>query len=217
MINKFKKSDLILWDWDGTIVDSFPVIYAAHNHVREVFNLKLWTLSEFEEIAHASTADSYPSLYGDQAEEAIQILYKYYIEHHLEQTEFIEGAQEVLEMVQTYDIPMLLVSNKRDDLLHKEVSHFGCENYFQSIVGAGKAQKDKPNSAPVLLAVKVAQMNLKKIKQAFFIGDSQTDIDCAQKLPFETISCLIGDRQTNGENLRFKNMSTFSEMFAPLQ
>ena len=53
MENTLKRPDLIIWDWDGTLVDSLPLIFMAHNHVREMMSLPLWTREEFQKLTES--------------------------------------------------------------------------------------------------------------------------------------------------------------------
>ena len=209
MENTLKRPDLIIWDWDGTLVDSLPLIFMAHNHVREMMSLPLWTREEFQIIAHNSTRDAYRAEYGARADEAIVTLYEYIQEHHLNQFRFIVGAKDVVKACKALNVPMIIVSNKRHHFLLKEVSFSGLEKNFISIVGAGEAAHDKPHADHVRLALNQADIDINSISTAWFIGDSQADIDCAKAAPIMCQSILIGSANAQGYDVRYRDLDMF--------
>ncbi len=83
--------------------------------------------------------------------------------------------------------------------------------YFKSIVGAGEAASDKPSSKPVDMAIERASILPNEINRVWFIGDSQTDIDCAKNLSSKTHSIIIGDQKTVKEDVRFKSLSKLND------
>lgn len=84
MINKYKA---VIFDWDGTIVDTCGLILDAHNHVRKYYDEPLWTMEDFMGRASQSAREYYPTVYGDKADEAQEILYEYIEKKHLEYLE----------------------------------------------------------------------------------------------------------------------------------
>jgi phosphoglycolate phosphatase len=164
--------------------------------------LPLWSNEELGEILLHSARDFYKVEFGDKAEMALGIFYSYIKENHLNDTTLIDGAEEVIKQIKNIDVPMILVSNKKHQVLLDEVNHFGFKNYFQSVVGADKASRDKPHADPVLHAIELADIKLATISSAVFIGDTQTDVDCAKSLPFDVHSCIIGDMATIGHDTK---------------
>ena len=60
----------ILFDWDGTLVDNWPVIHAALNETLISFGHRPWTLAETMERVSRSQRDSFPLIFGDRWEAA---------------------------------------------------------------------------------------------------------------------------------------------------
>lgn len=165
----------VFFDWDGTLVDSLGLLVDAHNSVREAFGHPLWTREEFFGSITRSTRELYPILYGDRADEGQEILYKFVKEKHLDYLKIMPGAKDVLDMLQAMDIPMGVVSNKRNDVLVSEVLALGWEHYFGVYIGAGVAEKDKPSAAPLLYAVDKHPANI-VLKEIIYVGDTETDL-----------------------------------------
>ena len=169
----------IFFDWDGTLADSLPMLFKAHNHVREQFALPLWTREEYAAHMLHSTRELYPRIYAGRAQEGIDLLYRYITENHLQQLTLIEGAESVLQLLQERGVPMGLVSNKRNDVLRREVEHLGWEKYFDVYIGAGVAEKDKPSGAPLLYALGLHPRGL-NIDHILYVGDTESDLACAE-------------------------------------
>jgi phosphoglycolate phosphatase len=162
----------VIFDWDGTLVDTCDLVLDAHNHVRKHYGHAEWSMDDFLGQASKSAREYYPEVYGDKADEAQVILYEYVEKHHLNYLEPMNQAQEILE---TIDLPMALVSNKRHKFLHIEVEVMGWAHHFKSMIGAGHAEKDKPSPIPLLLAISEIDTRLKP-SDILYVGDTETDI-----------------------------------------
>lgn len=180
-----------IFDWDGTMVDTCGLILNAHNHVRQHFDMPTWTMDDFLGRASQSAREYYPQVYGDDAEEAQRVLYDYVEEHHLNHLQPIDGALQALDQLKTAGVQLGVVSNKRHHTLLKEIDYLGWGAYFDGVVGAGHADKDKPSEVPLLLAMEYIDKTL-AISDVLYFGDTETDLLCAQNagvdivfLPFE--------------------------------
>ncbi len=166
----------IIFDWDGTLVDTCGLILDAHNHVREAMGHKKWTSEEFTGQASKSAREYYPLMYKERVDEAMNILKQYVRDNHLKSLEPMEYAREALNAIQ---LPMAIVSNKTHEFLQVEIDHLGWRDYFQSAIGAGHAEKDKPHPAPLLMALGQMQDDLTP-QDILYIGDTETDLMTAQ-------------------------------------
>src|SRR5690606_36635590 len=110
--------------------------------------------------------------------EAQAMLFAYIKEHHLKHVTVMDGAVELLDMISEMDIPMAVISNKRDEILRREVETFGWQKYFGVYMGAGVAIKDKPSAAPIFHAL--AHHSAKPVlEQLIYVGDTETDLKAA--------------------------------------
>lgn len=168
----------VFFDWDGTLVDSLPMLHKAHNFVRESFGVPLWSREEYTKHMLHSTRELYPTIYGERAQEGIDLLYGYITDNHLQQLSLIDGAESVLQLLQERGVPMGLVSNKRNDVLVREVEHLGWQKYFDVYMGAGVAKKDKPSGEPLIHALGLHPHGL-TIDNILYVGDTESDLSCA--------------------------------------
>lgn len=165
----------VFFDWDGTLVDSLGILIDAHNHVRGAHGLPLWTEEDFFGAVTYSSRELYPKIYGDKSDDAQAMLYAYIKEHHLNYLTEMEGAKEILDMLASMQVPMAVISNKRNDILVREVEALGWQDYFGVYMGAGIAEQDKPSGAPILHAL-AAHPAKPSLESLLYVGDTETDL-----------------------------------------
>lgn len=182
----------ILFDWDGTLVNTLPGLRIAHNYVRTSYGFDDWTEAEFRANLRHSARELYPRIYKENAPEAIERLYDFVKKNHLTTLEVIEGAEDVLQALRTTGIPSALISNKRHDVLMREVEHLGWTSYFGACVGAGQAARDKPEADPVVLAMQRAGFVIDP-GETWYVGDTITDLQVAQAYGCKAVLLLDGE------------------------
>lgn len=169
--------EAVIFDWDNTLVDSWPVIHDALNHTFRTFGLAEWSFEETRRKVRKSMRDSFPSLFGDDWERAGEVFYERYDEIHADRIEPAPGAETVLRALDARGTYLAVVSNKKGDYLRKEAAHLGWSGYFRSIVGALDAPHDKPAVDPVDLALRDAA--IAPGPAVWFVGDADIDLECA--------------------------------------
>lgn len=168
----------IIFDWDHTLVNTWPAITQALNAARGAFGLSLWSVEEARNTATRSMRDSFPEWFGDNWERARDIFYAKYHDVHAELLQPMPGAARLLDGLCKKNIPLLIVSTKRGDLLRAEIAAMGWGGYFRAVAGAGDAEKDKPNRAPVDMVLTQIGMKADDV-DVWFVGDSEADTNCA--------------------------------------
>jgi phosphoglycolate phosphatase len=165
----------VFFDWDGTLVDSLGILITAHNYVREAHGLPLWSEEEFFGAVTYSSRELYPQIYGDKSDAAQAMLYEFIHKNHLNYLKTMEGSEELLDMLMQMGIPMAVISNKRNDILVREVEALGWQRYFEVYIGAGVAEKDKPSAAPLLYALNHHPAK-PALEDLIYVGDTETDL-----------------------------------------
>lgn len=172
------KPQAVLFDWDNTLVDSWPIIHDALNTTFRAFGLRPWTLSETRQKVRHSMRDNFPKLFGDRWEVAGEVFYKHYGAIHAKKLEPTNGAEEMLHGLSVAGIYLGIVSNKKGDFLRTEAAHLGWDRYFGGIVGANDAKNDKPAADPVGLAL--AGSGIPLGRDVWLAGDADIDMECAE-------------------------------------
>jgi phosphoglycolate phosphatase len=167
----------ILFDWDNTLVDNWDVIADALNAVFDAFDMPRWTVAETRARVRASLRDSFPGMFGAHAREAGRIFSDYFASCHLERLQEMPGAGDLLRGLAGKGLHLGVVSNKRGRFLRLEAERLGWTGYFNRLVGAADAPVDKPDPAPVDLALDGS--GIRRGPEVWFVGDTDIDIICA--------------------------------------
>lgn len=167
----------VLFDWDNTLVDTWPVIHQALYRTFTHMGHEPWTLQETRERVGKSMRDAFPALFGDRWQAAADKYRESYRAIHLERLRPLPQAEDALRMLKSAGVYTAVVSNKMGDTLRKEVEHLGWRDLFDSLVGSADATHDKPHPAPVYLALKDGR--LEAGPDVWFLGDSEVDLEAA--------------------------------------
>ncbi len=170
----------VLFDWDNTLVDTFPLIHASINHAFITFGMPTWSMQEAKDRIQHSAREGLPALFGERWKEAMACYRGYYQQKHIEQLQPALGALSLLEALQFRKIPMGIVSNKTTDLLHPEIDHLMWGSYFSAVFGSGDGGQDKP--APDLGKLALDKMGIEAGPHVWFVGDAPVDWHCATAL-----------------------------------
>lgn len=189
MQRALSRPDALLFDWDGTLVDSHPVLAAAMNHTLEAYGREPWTYDQWQAWLGLSARDAFPKEFGDDWQEARRIYLDAYGKLHLEQIQLLAGAEDLIAAIAGKSVPLAVVSNKTGHYLRSEAEHFGWQDIFKSFVGSGDSAHDKPAADPVYDAMR--PMGIQPGPKTWFIGDNDIDVACGRAAKCTTI--LVGD------------------------
>lgn len=183
---------MLLYDWDNTLVDGWAGITAALNAVFSNFGHSLWTIEDTRNSVRVSLRESFPVMFGDRWEHARDLFYDTFAREHLRHVNPMPGAASALSAGIGW--PQGVVSNKAGAFLRREVTHLGWNRFFGSIIGAGDAAGDKPNSAPLLLALQ--RLGRAADRSVWYMGDTALDMQAARAAGLTAV--LIGDALHDG-------------------
>ena len=205
----------VLYDWDNTLADNWGAIVAAMNHTLASFRLATWGEEEARRRIKASLRDAFPKLFGDGWRDAREIYYAHFAAHHLDHLKPTLGAAALLDAVAAAGAYQGVVSNKTGRFLRAEVEALGWTSRFGAIVGANDAARDKPDPAPVALALQPA--NIQPKQDVWFVGDNDIDMQCAHQSGLTGILIASPEHGGGGEALaalEFPPAVTFSSCAA---
>lgn len=185
-MNELSMPKAIFFDWDGTLVDSFAFLHAAHNHTRQKLGFADVTIEEYHRYFGQPRDTLYNHLYEGYVEEAKQCFEDYVFKNHISGLKPIDGAEGILKLLQELDVVCGVVSNKKGNLIEAEIAHYGWGDYFQSVVGAGEAAEDKPSPEPLLLAIHKAGIDI-AMRDLWFVGDTDNDLICSNTVNAITV------------------------------
>ena len=180
------KPDLILFDWDGTLVDTIEGIIAYNNMLRAHYKMPLVDDEILKGIMSQSSREYFRDTFGDEAETALQVFRNFVHDHHLTYVKPMENAVSFMEFLTNKQIPFGVVSNKNTATLIKEIEHLGWSHFFAIVVGAGEAARDKPTGDPLRLALQKLNFN-REDKILWYVGDTDTDMKASIDADFTPI------------------------------
>jgi phosphoglycolate phosphatase len=182
----------LLYDWDNTLVDAWAGIAAALNAAFAAFGHPPWTAEDARNRVRVSIRESFPVMFGDRWEQARDIFFQAFTEQHLDHVRAMAGVPDVLEAGAVW--PQGVVSNKAGDFLRREVAHLGWNRFFGPVIGAGDATADKPDPAPLHLAL--AQLGRSADPTVWYMGDTALDMQSARAAGVTAV--LIGNADHDG-------------------
>jgi phosphoglycolate phosphatase len=187
-----------LFDWDNTLVDSWTTIHQALNVVMAAMRKPPWSLQQTKERVRLSLRESFPCHFGERWAEARQIYLDAFRAIHLERLSPLPGRCELLERFVRKRVFLGVVSNKTGSVLRREVAELGWTGFFGSVVGAGDAAADKPDPAPVALALQPSGVG--GGEEVWVVGDTGVDIECARNSG--CVPILLGAELTETERAK---------------
>lgn len=167
----------VIFDWDNTLVDTWPVIHKALNLTFAELKMRAWDIEQTKLRVRKSMRDSFPELFGPEWQAAGARYQQHYRNSHLSMLTPLPEAERVLDAFAEKNVPMVIVSNKKGPNLRTEVAHLGWNDRFQAIIGADDAARDKPHPDPVHLAL--SHIEQPAGPEVWFIGDSDIDLETA--------------------------------------
>jgi phosphoglycolate phosphatase len=183
---------VLLYDWDNTLVDGWAGITGALNAVFTEFAMPHWRVEDTRARVRVSLRDSFPAMFGTAWERARDIFYATLEAQHLLHVRPMPGAGDALLAGAPW--PQGVVSNKAGRFLRAEVLHLGWADHFTAVVGAGDASADKPDPAPILLALD--RMGASADRSVWYLGDTALDMATARAAGVTAV--LIGDASHDG-------------------
>lgn len=181
----------LIFDWDNTLVDTWPTIHEALRQTFEAMDVEPWTLEQTRTRVRRSMRESFPELFGDRWTKARDIFYDAYERVHLTSLTPCAGAGDGLARLADSDLYLGVVSNKTGRYLRSEAQHLGWDGYFGQLVGAGDAVRDKPAPDPVAKAL--AGSGIDPGAAVWMVGDAGIDMEIAHSTGMQPILVKDGE------------------------
>ena len=180
--------DTVLYDFDGTIMDTNDVIIGSWQHVYKTLRGEegdlTYILSTFGEPLEYSMETSFPEV---SKEESVKIYRDWQKEHFLDMIHLFPGVEEMLAEVKARGYRTGIATSRLSESLHRALSHFDLYKYFDAIVAVEDIEEAKP--APDTIYKVLDKLNARS-ENAIMMGDSRLDILCARNAGVPSV--LVG-------------------------
>jgi 2,3-diketo-5-methylthio-1-phosphopentane phosphatase/HAD superfamily hydrolase (TIGR01509 family) len=185
-----KKIHGIIFDLDGTLIESYEAIYLG---LKECFQSSSKVIFPFCDLKKYLKPDLETTLSQfftpEEALKGIPIMRKKYEEVYLNKTHFLDEAKEVLKALHASGVILGIASNKLGRFSRGALMHLGVSDYFESVIGAGDVPRNKP--FPDMIQTALKEMNLHR-EEAIFVGDTLTDIETGKQAGIDVYALPTG-------------------------
>lgn len=189
------KYDAVLFDMDGTLLDTLEDICDAANYTLRALSYPERTLAEMRRfVGNGAEMQMRRALGADADEETVRralAIYKpYYAAHCQNKTRPYPGVTELLKELKDEGVRLAIVSNKPDEAAKPLARlHFG--TLPDAVLGETAQRRRKP--APDMVNDALAALGAQRAR-AVYVGDSEVDIETAKNAGLACISMCWGFR-----------------------
>ena len=192
----------ILFDLDGTLVDTAPDLMDAHNHVMKKFGHKEKKLSDIKSLAGKGAwvmmQRSFRQEIKDEKikKEMTKEFIDFYSKNIDRGSKPINGVMEFLQWAKDKNISMAVCTNKQERLAVDLLKKLKMYEYFEYVAGSDTFPFNKPDPRHLTDVVEIIQGDLKK---TIMVGDSEVDGKSAEnaKIPFVLVKDGYTEKKTD--------------------
>ena len=180
----------ILFDLDGTLVDTAPDLMRAHNYVMKKFGYPTKSTEEIRNlVGQGAGAMLGRSIWGQAKKEfgkieddnikkeMVKEFVDYYGKNIVNESSLITGVKEFLIWCKQKEISMAVCTNKQENLSIDLLKKIGIYDFFEYVAGHNTFDYCKPDPRHLTSVIEILDGDLKK---TIMIGDSETDANAAK-------------------------------------
>ena len=186
----------ILFDLDGTLIDTAPDLMNAHNYVMKKFGYESRTTDEIRNLVGKGAESMIGRSMWNQAKKELKKIddkeiksqmvkefIDYYGKNIANESKLIKGVEEFLVWCKKNNISMAVCTNKTEHLAVDLLKQIKIYDYFEYVAGYNTFEYCKPDPRHLTSVVEILQGDVKK---TIMVGDSETDAESAKaaNMPF---------------------------------
>tara|TARA_B100001123_G_C15237869_1_gene997908 strand:+ start:384 stop:1073 length:690 start_codon:yes stop_codon:yes gene_type:complete len=179
----------ILFDLDGTLVDTAPDLMKAHNHVMRKFGYSTKGVDEIRNLVGKgasvligrslweSAKKEFSKITNEKTKnEMVKEFINYYAKNIVGESKLIEGVLDFLKWAKSKDISMGVCTNKQEHLAIDLLKKIDIYDYFNHVTGGNTFDYCKPDPRHLTSTIEIIGGD---IKNCLMVGDSENDADAA--------------------------------------
>lgn len=195
------KKQLLIFDFDGTLIDSVPDLADAVNDMLSTLGKETYPIDTIRNwVGNGSRMLVERALVGevevkegqlskDEADHAEHIFFDAYAKTSGAKTVAYPSVKDGLKQLKLAGFTLALVTNKPIRFVPKILESFGWEDLFAEVLGGDSLATKKPDPAPLLQVCQVLNVST---EQAVMVGDSKNDILAGQNANMDTLGLSYG-------------------------
>jgi len=197
----------ILFDLDGTLVDTAPDLMHAHNHVMKKFGYPTKSTDEIRTlVGQGAGALLGRSIWGQAKKEFSKVqdekikkemvkdFIDFYGKNIFNESTLINGVREFLIWAKNKNISMAVCTNKTEHLAVDLLKKIGIYDFFEYVAGHNTFEYCKPDPRHLTSVIEILEGDIKK---TLMIGDSETDANAAKNAEIPVILLEDGYTEKN--------------------
>jgi pyrophosphatase PpaX len=180
---------VVLFDLDGTVVDSGAIILASMRHAtREVLGREYSDEELLQSVGGPGLEAQMAAIAPDRADELVRV-YRVHNELLHDELAACAGMQDVLIRLKEEGRRLGVVTAKRRETVALAFRHVPLGHLFETVVGGDETERHKPHPEPLLLAAE--RMGASPGETAY-VGDSPFDVRAAKAAGMHAIAVTWG-------------------------
>ena len=197
----------ILFDLDGTLVDTAPDLMRAHNHVMEKFGYPTKSTEEIRNlVGQGAGAMLGGSIWGQAKKEfgkvqdekikkeMVKDFVEFYGKNIVNESTLINGVKDFLIWCKKKKISMAVCTNKQEHLAIDLLKKIGIHDFFEYVAGHNTFEYCKPDPRHLTSVIEILGGDVNK---SLMIGDSETDANAAKNAGIPVILLEDGYTEKN--------------------
>ncbi|MBT6176164.1 MAG: HAD family hydrolase [Deltaproteobacteria bacterium] len=185
----------VIFDLDGTLVDSLEDIANACNEVLESEGLPVHSIKSYQNMIGHGTRhliqEALPEASKSRTDEILELYEAHYEENLLIKSKPYGGMVKILEALAAQGLPMSVLSNKPHDMTTHIVKELFGKIPFHKVVGQRRGKPQKPDPQ---VAVEIASAMDVAVERCALVGDTPVDILTARNANMQAIAITWGFR-----------------------
>lgn len=219
---KFNNKKAIIFDLDGTLINSTPDLALAINHMLESLNHKPFDESIIDrwvgngalvlvQRALSGDVDIDDGLDDDYIQNALDIFLKFYGDNLSVKTTLYPNVFNTLKLLKSKGYHLAIITNKPYLFIEPILKSLNILKFFDYYIGGDSLVEKKPNPLPLLHVCE--RLNL-STKESIMVGDSKNDILAGNSCSMDTIGVTYG--YNYGEDIESYNPSVVIDNFGEI-
>ncbi|UJL45311.1 pyrophosphatase PpaX [Virgibacillus sp. NKC19-16] len=172
----------ILFDLDGTLIDTNELIIASFNHTFKHYNLA-FTKEEIIEFNGPPLVDTFQKIDSKRADQMIDT---YRVHNHANHDNYVKAFPQVVETIEQLKdngIKLGVVSTKMSEAVTMGLTLTGLDVFFDSVITLDDVTYSKPHPEPVIKAMEELDADA---ASTLMVGDNYHDIESGQNAGVQT-------------------------------
>ncbi|WP_226580505.1 pyrophosphatase PpaX [Halobacillus litoralis] len=173
----------ILFDLDGTLIDTNELIIASFTHTITQYSDRPYDRKEILDFIGPPLVESLRKVNPDKVEEMVETYRKHNIENHDRYVKAYDGVVDTIEALKEKGYRLGIVTTKMRNTVQMGLELTNLDGLFETVITLDDVNNAKPHPEPI---VKALDLLNSKASEALMVGDNTHDIEAGQNAGVRT-------------------------------